>query len=246
MTALTRKAVVRIRDEIAAAHGDATANCFVRVASAMFTWAVEREWLDVNPVVRIRPFEGGHLRAWTAAEYARIVPRLPEPLRRAAVLARYTGQRRGDLIAMRWSQYDGRLIRLTQQKTGKELVIPVAAALRADLNAWRSGPVTPHPDRPILITRSGGVWTGPHLGAVVLACAAGYRAGRGRAVPAWVPELCAAALVEAGCSEHEAAAITGHDDMSTLRLYTRSARQEQLAYAAIARLDIAGAKNRLT
>lgn len=237
LTDFTRKEVIQARNILAAERGNATANCFVATASALFGWAVENDHMEINPVVRIRPLETGELRAWTAEEYDRIVPRLPEPLRRAAVLARYTGQRRSDLITMRWSQYDGRVIRLTQQKTGKSLVIPAALVLRDELEAWRSGQVVPLPNQTILTTARGKAWNADYLTRCMW-----------EAVPEIDPngaglnvhgfrKLCAATLVELGCSEHEAAAITGHDDMSTLRVYTRSARQEKLAHAAVARLD---------
>ena len=63
---------------------------------------------------------------------------LPENLRRAVILARYTGQRRGDLILMRWDQYDGKVIRLRQQKTAVDLVIPVHPALKVELDSWKA------------------------------------------------------------------------------------------------------------
>jgi hypothetical protein len=44
-------------------------------------------------------------------------------------------------------------------------------------------------------------------------------------------------LADAGCSMHEIAAITGHDSLSMVQLYTRSADQERLASAAIIRLS---------
>jgi integrase len=235
---LRRRVVLRLRDEIAAERGDATANCFVAVSSALLSWAVKREEIESNPVRGIERLAGGHLRAWTVQEYAQIVPRLPEPLRRVAVLARFTGQRRGDLCAARWSQYDGRVIRLVQRKTGAELVIPAAAELRAEMDSWRGGPVTPHPDMPILTTHNGAQWDAEYLSSLFWqqVVIAGGPAARGLTIHGF-RKLCAADLIELGCSEHEAAAITGHSDMTTLRLYTRSARQEHLAHAAIARVD---------
>src|SRR5579863_3613715 len=216
---IRRRLVLALRDELAATRGPSTANRFITVTSVLLSWAVEREWIEVNPLLRIKRLPGGHLRAWNAEEYTRIVPRLPEPLRRAAVLASYTGQRRSDLIAMKWSQYDGASISLKQQKTGAELVIPAAYELRLELEAWRAGVVAPHPERTILTTHTGLPWEGRYLSHLFW-----------REVVKIEPEakglnvhgfrkLCAATLIELGCSEHEAAAITGHDDMSVLRLY---------------------------
>jgi integrase len=79
----------------------------------------------------------GELPAWSRVEADLACQHLPERLRRAVVLGMHTGQRRGDLIAMRWSDYDGAAIRIVQQKTGTELVIPVVPELKAELDAWK-------------------------------------------------------------------------------------------------------------
>ena len=43
-------------------------------------------------------------------------------------------------------------------------------------------------------------------------------------------------LAEAGCSEHEIAAITGHASSAELRVYTRAVNQKRLAVAAMAKV----------
>jgi integrase len=48
-------------------------------------------------------------------------------------LALFTGQRRSDLVKMRWDQFDGEFIEVRQQKTGELLSIPCHKALRAQL-----------------------------------------------------------------------------------------------------------------
>jgi integrase len=40
-------------------------------------------------------------------------------------------------------------------------------------------------------------------------------------------------LAEAGCSEHQIAAISGHESLAEIRLYTRAAEQARLAKAAM-------------
>src|SRR5262245_52812061 len=51
------------------------------------------------------------------------------------MLAIYTGQRRGDLLSLPWSAYDGRVLKLKQKKTGAYVSIPVAEVLRRELDA---------------------------------------------------------------------------------------------------------------
>lgn len=226
---IRRRDLIEIRDALAASSGHGTANRFIRTVSALYTWAIERQWLDTNPAARIGSLEGGHLRAWTAEEYTHALTVLPEPLRRAFVLARFTGQRRGDLVTMRWAQYDGRLIRLTQQKTRKALAVPVHSELRAELDAWQ------RPAPTILTTETGLAWSPEYL-SIATRDAAKAMGLRGLNVHG-LRKLAATSLAEAGCSAHEIMAITGHSTMSMVELYTKSAQQEKLAASAIARLE---------
>jgi integrase len=53
----------------------------------------------------------------------------------------------------------------------------------------------------------------------------------------WIPAH--RALAEAGCSTHEIAAITGHETLAMVELYTRGADQKRRAAAAIQKLELA-------
>jgi hypothetical protein len=48
------------------------------------------------------------------------------------------------------------------------------------------------------------------------------------------------AALEAGCSEDQAAAITGHRDLNVLRGYVREANRAKLARQAIRKQEAAG------
>jgi len=52
-------------------------------------------------------------------------------------------------------------------------------------------------------------------------------------------KLAATALAEAGCSTHEIASVSSHRTLAMISLYTASVRQEELAEAAIIRLETA-------
>jgi integrase len=59
-----------------------------------------------------RPIEGDWPHLWID----RALVALPEPLRHALVLALYTGQRRGEVLSMRWDAYDGKVLLVRQGK----------------------------------------------------------------------------------------------------------------------------------
>jgi integrase len=125
-----RASLLDLRDAVVKARGNGAGIAFARTTSAVFGWAVDRGWLEHSPATRMqREIERGHLPAWTEDDVAMALRMLPEHLRRPIVLALYTGQRRGDLIGMPWSAYDGSKIRVIPEKTRRHqnsttLVIP--------------------------------------------------------------------------------------------------------------------------
>lgn len=240
---LRRRELLEIRDAIATARGNGAATGFQRIASALFAWAVERGWLESNPLARARKLPGGHLPPWTESDAAAALAGLNEPYRRVAILGMHTGQRRGDLIAMTWGAYDGATIRVRQQKDRRReaaptMVIPCHPDLRAELDQWKRE----RQAAVILTSPQGRPWTAPHLTREM--------AKRLRALG--LPEigvhglrkLAATRLAEAGCSAREIAAITGHRTLAMVQLYTDSADQRRLAEAAVERLENARMRKR--
>jgi integrase len=229
---ISRREITDIRNAI----GNGAATAFVRAASALFGWARENGWLEHSPVTGMKRLKSGHWPAWTDAEAAVAIERLPEHLRRVVVLALYTGQRRGDLSALTWRQYDGAAITLTQQKTRTPVRIPCHPVLKAELDGWRTAEVTGIAAAPLLCNALGRPWRPNDLSLMLaraLSRIEGFPTGKNLH---GIRKLAAANLAEAGCSPHEIAAITGHKSLAMVELYTASVRQEKLAEAAIRRL----------
>ncbi|APT60113.1 hypothetical protein RGI145_22345 [Roseomonas gilardii] len=226
-----RRQLLTIRDAIAVTSGPAAANTFIRNCSALFSWARDRDWIDASPIIQVKALPGGHLQAWSDSDIQAALTKLPEHLRRATILALYTGQRRADLCAMLWSSYDGKSIRLTQKKTKVPLIIPVHPLLKAELDQWKAGATSV-----FILTSSAGRPIAPlTLSALFLARMS--RIGLKGLNVHGLRKAAAARLADAGCSPHEIAAITGHKTLSMVELYTRSADQEKLARAAILKLE---------
>jgi integrase len=227
---LSRGDVLAMRDAVAHVSGHGAANLFLAVTNALLGWALDRGKIPFNPVAKARRLEGGHLPAWTPEQADYALAGLPEPLRRVVVLARFKGQRRGDLCGMMWSAYDGSCLRLTQQKTGAALVIPCQPALKAELDRWRREATSLF----VLTNEHGKPWQPDHMTHAVEDAMRGL--GLGGLNVHGLRKLCAAELANAGCSTHEIAAITGHKSLQMVQLYTASANQERLAHAAVAKL----------
>lgn len=226
---ITRRDVLAVRDAIASTRGNGAATGFIRAASALFAWAVDREWIDTTPVVRIKSLPRGTLPAWTAQQVAKALATFPEPLRRAVILAAHTGQRRGDLCALRWDAYDGAKLRFTQQKTGQGMVLTVPPTLKQHLDAWKRDAVTltiladgnAQPWQPSRLTHQFR-W---HLDKIGM---------RGLNIHG-IRKHVAASLAADGATTHEIAAVTGHRTLAMVQHYTDSVDREKLAEQAVNR-----------
>lgn len=216
------------------------ANALLAVLRLLLTWGVARDWLAANPAKLVRPvrYRRAPHRVWTQAEIDAMTA-VGCPVAVAVLIALYTGQRQGDVLAMPWPAYDaaGGVMRLTQGKTGAVLVIPVHPRLVTALAA------APRSDDTICTRPDGARWKADHFKHVFAA----YRRRIGLPDDLHFHGLrhsAASRLAEAGCSHAEIAAITGHKSVAMVAHYAAGARQEYLAKAAMARLDLRPAKRR--
>jgi integrase len=94
------------------------------VLRKMIVTALDLEWIQHDPTHKLRysPEIDGH-RAWTDDERAKFEKRYPlgTMQRTTYACALYTGQRRGDLVRIKWADFKGGKLPLVQQKTGKRL-----------------------------------------------------------------------------------------------------------------------------
>jgi len=199
----------------------------------ILSWAQDRGLIVKNPCLKGgRLYHGSRVhKIWNDEDVARFMRTAPSYLRLAMLLAVNTGQRQGDLLKLPWSSYDGKVIKLRQRKTGVYVSIPVAAALKAALDAA--------PRRsPIMLTNSeGGPWSegGFQSAWARAATRAGIRGLtfhdlRGTAV---------VTLARAGCNEVEIYSITGHKPGDVRAILTAHylPRDAEVAGNAIAKLD---------
>jgi len=227
---IKRRQVARLRDAYADTPG--IANQIVDAASRLMTFAVDMEYVDTNPIVRVKRFKSTEYASWPpdAVDYA--LAKFPERLRRAVLLGLYTGQREGDVVAMTWADYDGSGVAVVQQKTGTKLWVPAHRELRAELDRWRLDAKA----ETILTDARGKPWRRDSFATVF------YQERRQHAaldglVYHGLRKTAAARLAEAGCSALEIGAITGHRTLGMLELYTRGADQRIRASAAIYKLE---------
>lgn len=106
------------------------------VLSAVFTYAARKGRIKDNPLAGFERIYSGDRSEmiWTASDIAAFMAAAPLELQQAMILALHTGQRYGDLIRLRWSDYAGETISFKQNKTKAPVTIHVSQALRRMLD----------------------------------------------------------------------------------------------------------------
>lgn len=142
--ALTTTGMIRdVRDDFA--DTARKAHKVKQVASLLYTWADDHELVKpgFNPAKDLRRLKkkGGtkEYACWSDFEFDLFMASAIPPMQTAAMIARYTGQRAQDIVRMVWSDYQGDMMRVRQQKTGAPLMIACPAALRTYLDAMKRG-----------------------------------------------------------------------------------------------------------
>jgi integrase len=118
------------------------ANMLVGVLRLLIGWGIPREFSDSNPCIHVPGLETNPegARPWPAWAYKLIEECGREDMQRAVLLARYTGQRQADVLRMGPGDIEDGGIVVVQQKTGKELWVPLHPELRGALEGWDSSP----------------------------------------------------------------------------------------------------------
>lgn len=229
------------RDELATTS-PRQADYALSVLALILAWATHRGKIDRNPLERPGKLYKGSRRdaVWSDQDESQYMQAVPDHLKLPLLLAIWTGQREGDLLSLKWSQFDGSYIRLKQAKTGQKVRIPVAKALKTALETEKQRLVAAEKFKAtanVLVTSRGQAWT-----------EGGFRASwnkkrksagiegltfndlRGTAVTR---------LALAGCSVPEIASITGHSLKEVESVLDRHylSRDNGLGEAAIKKLE---------
>jgi integrase len=219
---LTKAHVLIIRDRMSERHG--AANQIVRTLGALYKWGRNREHVANNPVAGIKQLDEGEHEPWPEALVEQALAD-PDPAVRLGVALHYfTAQRIGDVCKMRWDDIQDGSVRVKVQKTGIDLMIPFHQRLAAILEGIERDGETimskaGKPWKPELLRRHFQRWAAERDQKVV---AHGLR------------KNAVNALLEAGCSVAETAAISGQS-LQMIEHYAKKRNQPKLGKSAIGR-----------
>jgi integrase len=216
------------------------ANHRLRILRLLMAHAMRAGMIRQDPtrgVDRV-PYRTDGYHTWTEAEIAAFEARWPSGSRErlAFALLLYTGQRRSDVVRMgrqhlREVAHDGRPVRVIevrQEKTARRLLLPVHAALAAEIDQ------TPRDLLPFLRTGYAKPFSprGFYNLFVGWAQEAGLPPGRS---PHGLRKAAGRRLAEAGASAHQIMSILGVT-LETAVIYTREAEQMRMAVAGMERI----------
>jgi integrase len=209
------------------------ANNLLKVLRLLLSHAVDIGMTATNPALGIKRFKirSDGYPPGTEEEIARFEAHHPvgTKARLAFALLLYTAQRVSDVIVMGRQYVVGDVIKVKQEKTGTQLLIPLHPELKAILAATeRSGILFLTTGRGTAFSRQ--VFTKWFAKQCKLA-AVHNRSGHGLRKSAPIR------LAHAGCTAHEIAAITGHTSLREVERYTKAADQERLARQAMRRME---------
>lgn len=202
------------------------------VLRKMILVAMDEEWIETDPTHRLKYHPGfDGYRAWTDEERAKYEARWPlgTLARTAYACGLYTGQRRGDVARLKWTDLASDSFPLVQEKTGKRLVLPILPALREALDAApRVGPF-------VLGTQYGTARSVDTLtnNFIQWTTAAGLKGCTLHGLRKTLGKI----LAESGATTRELMDALGHDAIAHAELYSREAEQEAMAKSAFKKVS---------
>lgn len=218
---LERQDMVAAVDELAETPG--AANMLLKTTRSLYKWARSKGHLANDPCKDIDLMVVGEHQPWPDDLLQAALTCDNDRVRVAVHLLYYTAQRIGDVMNMRWSAIKDGVIEVCQQKTGTELFIPLHEKLAAELVRTPKVAMTiisgPH-GKPLGITR---------MRTVIQEWAEKQGAN---IVPHGLRKNAVNALLEAGCSVPQTAAISGQS-FAVVESYAKRRNQKKLGRAAV-------------
>lgn len=215
---ITRRDLVEVRDKIERVKGRKRANAHIKIWRVLLDEARNLGWRRDNPAEGFGgPDYTARRRVWTPAEVeafcakARAVGRASMAL--AVTLALDSSQRQGDVIRLRWSDWDGVAFTLRQSKTGVRLRVPALPALAAMIAE------TPRQAVTILVNEETGR---PYNSTTFRHVFRQVRDAAGLPADLQFRDLRRTALTElgdAGATDDEIRAVSGHRNRNIVGIY---------------------------
>lgn len=213
---LTPKDVLTLQSRSSAATG----NLVAAVIRAAYSWGRPLELVSADPCKDIKSQKTGSFEPWPEDLLADALACDERLVRLGVHLLFYTGQRIGDVCALRWRAVRDGHVHVVQQKTKKPLDIPLHRALADELAATEKKGLTILSDA-----------LGRPVSDQVLRIAI-KKFTDNKFVPHGLRKNAVIALLEAGATHKEVQSITGQS-LQMVEYYAQRINQRKVAGAAV-------------
>lgn len=119
-----------------------TVNKYLALLSKAFGLLVKNRDIEYNPVSEVKYFKKTHhkVRYLTKEEEGRLFNNLPEYMQDIVNTALYTGQRKENIVSLRWEQVDFKLknIEILDNKGNKHIILPIVKPLEKILKKLKA------------------------------------------------------------------------------------------------------------
>jgi len=225
-TKLKRAQVIEARDKYAATWRKA--NGFVEMLSILATHAIDLEWIVANPASGVDKLTGGEYKPWPKDKRKAYLLYCNKHGLSIEILAYNlgtgTGQRIGDVIKMEWDHFDNGYMAVVQEKTGERIWVYCPQWLQDYLET------VPKQGKYILAKN-----LTEHIGKRQIQKKVEIVRDKINAmdyvIHGW-RYTAAVELAEAGCSDSEIQAVTGHKTLAMVQKYRAQANQRKLSRKA--------------
>lgn len=203
----------------------AYANLATRVASVVFSFAVDVDIVPFNPVTGLKKLKTGSHVKWEPEEVRSVIAMHDRKISTAVALAWFTGQRESDILNMRWADMSDGYINVTQQKTGLEMKIKLHPDLVTYLDMIRGS----EPDTYYMVSGSEKM-SGSSFRNMLRRKLKKLNIEK---VFHGIRKGVACMLAENGRPINEIAAMLGHKSIRMAAYYSEQASQKKLAESAV-------------
>jgi integrase len=159
---LTTAGLYEARDRCIRDKWPAFADKMMTALSTMFSLAIPRGWIALNPATGIKrayKSDPNANREWRPEEWQAVMERAPMALKTAYMLARHLGYRSQSIVIVSWPNYQpdprfGMCFRMRHKKNAEEHWFPASVELQAFLASIK----VRTKDGPIALRRNGKPW----------------------------------------------------------------------------------------
>jgi len=215
--------MVSLLDKMADTPG--AANLLLWVTGALYKWGRDptRKLVSKDPCVGIKPMEVGEHEPWDEDLLADALKSNDPKIQLPTALLYFTGQRIGDVCAMKWTQVKDGFVSVVQEKTD----IPLTIKLHRDLK--RVLDQTPRHDEFIITGRKGR----PLGKQTVRNRLQEFAKLRGHEiVPHGLRKNAVNTLLEVGCTTAQVSSVTGQS-LQTIEHYAKRRSGKRISTAAM-------------